>query len=200
MDTFNFFLDLGFKHIADITAYDHILFIIALCALYTFRDFKKVAILVTAFTVGHSIALAAATFQLVNISQALVEFLIPVSILLTCFYNVLFHKETTQHVNFRSTGMIYTYLLAVGFGLVHGLGFSNYLREMLAAEQALATPLFAFNLGLELGQLIIVACILGVSTLLQRYLNVEARAWNLFISGAVAGLAWVIAVSTFQAL
>lgn len=192
---FQTYLTLGFKHISDLNGYDHILFIIALCAIYRLAEWKKVAILVTAFTIGHSITLALAALGIVQVSASWIEFLIPVTIFLTALYNVLFHKFDQQEPLFDRRVNI-NYFFALGFGLIHGLGFSNFLRSMLmpGEEGRLVSQLLAFNIGVELGQLSIVAFILVASLIAFNVLRVKQREWNLFISGAAAGISLIMAL------
>ncbi|MBX2818399.1 MAG: HupE/UreJ family protein [Rhodothermaceae bacterium] len=183
------FLRLGFDHISDISGYDHMLFITALCAIYYIKQWKQLLVLVTAFTIGHSITLALATLNLVTINADLVEFLIPVTILLTSIVNIVplvrYKKNLTEQ-----RGEWYTkYALALGFGLIHGLGFSNFLRAMLGGEDHLFMPLLAFNIGLEAGQLVILLAILLVSTVMIRIVGLAQRDWGLLLSGATAGAA-----------
>ncbi len=180
MSDFQLYLLTGFEHISDLKGYDHILFIMALCAVYQFKDWKKLLVLVTAFTLGHSITLALATLQIVKVNSAFIEFLIPITILLTCFLN-FFRKEGIKNENTR-------YFFAVFFGLIHGLGFSNFLIALLGQAESLLLPLFAFNVGLELGQLLIVCFTLLISFVLISLLSVKERDWNLILSGAVAGI------------
>ena len=186
MSQFQLYLNMGFEHIADLQGYDHIVFLIALCAIYSLKSWPKVLILITAFTIGHSLTLALAVMDLIRFSPALIEKLIPVTILLTCLYNVVFHKNDARKIARREH-----YLLALGFGLIHGMGFSNYLRSLLmpGEESQLIQQLLAFNIGVELGQMLIVLIILGVSFVLLELLKVQPRSWNLFISGAAAGIA-----------
>lgn len=176
------YLQLGFEHIADLEGYDHILFIIALCATYRFEAWKRVLILVTAFTIGHSVTLALAALKLVHLSSDLVEFLIPLTILMTAIYNII--QKSTERKNVTSY-----YLVALCFGLIHGLGFSNYFRSLLGKESDITLPLFSFNVGLEIGQVLIVGVILAINYVAVNGLNVKQREWNLFISGAAAGIA-----------
>lgn len=137
MNQFTLYFILGKDHILDYqNGYDHILFVVALCALYLLRDWKKVLILVTAFTIGHSVTLALSTLGVVSVDGALIEFLIPLTILLTAVSN-LFTKEevaTAKRINVN-------YLFAAFFGLIHGLGFSNYLRELLGKSSNIVSPL-----------------------------------------------------------
>jgi hypothetical protein len=179
---FSIYLELGFEHIADLTGYDHILFIVVLCAIYRLSEWKTILVLITAFTVGHSITLALAALKIVVMSAELIEFLIPLTIFLTAVYNVL--RKTTNNSNFYGY-----YTTALFFGLIHGLGFSNFFQSLLGREANITLPLFAFNVGLELGQLIIVMVILGFNYLFLNVLSVKQREWNLFISGAAAGIA-----------
>ena len=161
---FALYLQLGFHHIADLAGYDHLLFVAALAIPYSVREWRQLAILVTAFTLGHSVTLALATLRLVSVPSALVETLIPVTILIAALLswrNVSRDASTVRVPPAR-------YLLAAGFGLIHGLGFSNYLRALLGQEESIALPLFAFNVGLELGQLLILALVLAIGALVVR--------------------------------
>lgn len=188
MEPFALYLEIGKDHILDFRhGYDHILFVIALCAVYTIRDWKKVLVLVTAFTIGHSITLALATLDVVRFSTTWVEFLIPVTIFVTAISN-LFRSEQSL-----SKGNIHiNYLFAGGFGLIHGLGFSTLLREMLAKSESIASPLLAFNLGLEFGQVIIVAIFMALTFLVVDLAKVGRRDWKMVISSAVAGIALIL--------
>lgn len=181
MSDFQLYLRVGFDHITDPNGYDHILFVMALCAVYQLKDWKRLLILVTAFTVGHSITLALATLRIVRFNTDLIEFLIPITILFTCFLN-FFRKTEIKKDNLR-------YFFAVFFGLIHGLGFSNYLTALLGQAESITLPLLAFNVGLEIGQLAIVAATLLISFVLISFLKVKSREWNLILSGAVAGVA-----------
>lgn len=184
---FSTYFSLGLHHIADPKAYDHIIFIIALCAIYRLSEWKKVAILVTAFTIGHSITLALAALKIVTPQYEIVEMLIPITIAITAIYNVT-KKENKDDSSIFSKNIAWNYLFALLFGLIHGLGFSNYFRELLGNEANILQPLLAFNLGIEGGQLLIVASILIASYLFLEVLKVSQRAWTLFISGAAFGI------------
>ncbi len=186
---FSTFLRLGFEHISDLKGYDHILFIAALCAAYSFRAWKQLLWLVTGFTVGHSITLALSTLRLVTVKTELVEFLIPVTILLTCVAN-MFNRKTLD----METHDYLKYGSAIFFGMIHGLGFSNFLRSMLGAEENLFLPLLAFNIGLEIGQVFIVCIVMLISFLVVDKLNAAQREWNLAISGVIAGIAFTLVI------
>jgi len=179
------------KHILDVHGSDHILFVIALTAIYTMKDWKKVLILVTAFTIGHSITLAMASYRVLNINSDLIEFLIPVTIFITALANI-FRKKGYA----RSMKAQLNYYLALFFGLIHGLGFSNYLRSLLGKDETIVTQLLAFNLGLEIGQIIIVLMFLVVSLIFVDLFGVSRRDWRLVVSAAVAAIAWTMMFET----
>jgi len=189
MDDFLIYLRLGFDHITDPSGYDHILFVVALCAVYTIREWRQVLILVTAFTIGHSITLALATLQLIHYKTALIELLIPVTILITAIINFSFQEPRSRSLIAPPTYRSGRYILALAFGLIHGMGFSNYLRSLLGREADIIKPLLAFNIGLELGQLVIVSLILGLAFILIDLLRRSRLRWTLVISGLVAGMA-----------
>jgi len=195
MQLFNLYLQLGFEHIADFAGYDHILFIITLCGVYLFSQWRQVLILITAFTIGHSITLALASLQVLTFSTKLIEFLIPVTIFITALSNILAKRTTYSETNYY-----FRYSMALFFGLIHGLGFSNYLRSLLGLEISIIKPLFAFNLGLELGQIAIVFIILSFAYLFVTKLKTLQREWNLIISGAGLGISLIMSVERFQVL
>jgi len=187
MNEFVLYLGLGKDHILDyVNGYDHILFVIALCAVYVINDWKKVLILVTAFTIGHSITLALATLQIISINTALVEFLIPLTIFITAVSN-LFRKQDANQTKIQLN-----YLLALFFGLIHGMGFSNYLRAALGRNQSIWSQLLAFNLGLEFGQIIVVVLFLALSYITVNLLKASRRDWKMIISSAIAGIAFIL--------
>jgi len=192
MNDFQIYLHLGFKHIIDLAGSDHILFIVALTARYIWSDWKQLLILVTAFTIGHSVTLALSVLQWVNFPINLIELLIPVTIVLTAL--------GVKNFDFRSKYPI-IYFFALFFGLIHGLGFSNYLRSLLGKEESILPPLFSFNLGLELGQLLIVSVILIISFIFVSLLKLDRRRMVQVISGIVfllaANMVWERIVSFF---
>ncbi|WP_020596492.1 HupE/UreJ family protein [Spirosoma panaciterrae] len=190
MEDFLIYLRLGFDHITDPSGYDHILFVIALCAVYTIQQWRQVLILVTAFTIGHSITLALATLQLIKYKTELIELLIPITILITAITNFFFRESKPRGpVISQSSGQIGRYVLALSFGLIHGMGFSNYLRSLLGREANIVQPLLAFNIGLELGQLVIVSLVLAVAYFLLDIVKSRRLRWVLIVSGIVAGMA-----------
>jgi len=187
MNEFYMYLKLGLEHILDLQGYDHILFILALCAIYVVNDWKKILILVTAFTVGHSVTLALATFKIIRINTDLVEMLIPATILATALSNI-FRSRSTRRASYLNNN----YLLALFFGFIHGMGFSNYLRALMGKDESVLKQLFAFNLGLEVGQIIIVGIFILISFILITVLGVRQRDWNLVISSAIAGVSLLL--------
>ncbi len=190
MSDFQTFLQLGIGHIADLAALDHILFILTLCAIYRPEAWKQILILVTAFTLGHSLTLALAGLDLVNIPAELVEKAIPITIIAAGAYNFLVHPDGKQdRTDWRH------YALAAGFGLIHGMGFANYFRSlMMAAGDEIVLPLFAFNLGIELGQIGIVLAYFLLLYLAEHGLGLRHPRWATFLSGMGTGGAFVILV------
>lgn len=189
MNLFQLYFKLGLQHILDINGFDHILFVLALCAVYVARDWKKILILVTAFTIGHSLTLALATFNVVNVRSDVIEFLIPVTIAITALFTIFKPKPST------GKGISMNYFFAGFFGLIHGLGFSNYLKELLGKEVSIWQPLLAFNIGLEVGQIVIVAAFLLVTSLLN-LAGVNRKDWTLIVSSFVLGVACMLMLET----
>jgi len=188
MDEFGLYFGLGKDHILDCAnGYDHILFVIALCAIYTLHDWRRVLILVTAFTVGHSITLALATFRIINVRSDIIEFLIPLTIFLTAGSNILKRQDY-----FPERRIQLNYALALFFGLIHGMGFSNYLREILGKSANITVPLLAFNIGLEFGQIVIVVLFLASCFIFVDLFGVSRRDWRIVISSAIAGISLVL--------
>lgn len=188
MSEFQLYFGLGKSHILDYAnGYDHIIFVVALCALYLTREWKQILILVTAFTIGHSITLALSTLRIISVKAELIEFLIPLTIFITAVSN-LFKNEN----NLASRSVQMNYFFAGFFGLIHGLGFSSYLRSILGKDENIITQLFAFNLGLEFGQLIIVAIFMAAAFILVDLIGLNRRDWKMVISSAIAGIALVL--------
>ena len=183
MNDFGLYLEIGFQHISDWRGIDHILFLAALCLRYQFSDWKKLLVLVTAFTIGHSITLALSVLSFIDVSGNWIEFLIPVTILITAVSNIFVKK-----FNF-STRFPAIYFFALFFGCVHGLGFSNYLKSMLGNSSGVLPRLLAFNLGLEIGQLLIVLIILVISLVTVHLFRCNRREYILYFSGAISALA-----------
>lgn len=188
MGQFELYFRLGTNHILDLSGFDHILFVVVLCSLYSIADWKRILILITAFTIGHSLTLALAIFQLVSVNSDLVEFLIPVTIAITAAGNVLNPKT--------SKGVQVNYFFAIFFGLIHGLGFSNYLKALLGNEESVLNPLFAFNIGLEAGQLLIVLIFILFSLILLKIFKINRRQWTIVTSSIILGMALMMIIDT----
>ena len=150
--------------------------------------------MVTAFTIGHSITLALSSFGWVIIPSHIIEFLIPVTILITAIRNVAV-PASVQQTGARGN-MAGHYLVALCFGFIHGMGFSNYFRALMMDNSSITTPLLGFNLGIEIGQLLVVSIIVIVASLAVKFAQVKHRDWNLFISGAAAGISIVLMSET----
>ena len=189
MTSFELYFKLGLQHILDLQGFDHILFILSLCAVYVARDWVKILLLVTAFTLGHSLTLVLATFEVVQIRSEVIEFLIPVTIAITALLTLIKPKPNS------GKGIQLNYLLALFFGLIHGLGFSNYLRSLLGKEVVIWQPLLAFNLGLEVGQIAIVAAFLLITSLVH-LAGMNRKEWTLILSAFILGVACMLLVQT----
>jgi hypothetical protein len=196
MTVFSTYLQLGFLHICTPRAADHLTFLLALCAPYVLADWRRVLALVTSFTVGHSLTLALATLGVVAFKSTIIEALIPVTIIITALVNLRGAGSAMAwpSLRLRSAPVLATApnALALGFGLIHGLGFSNYLRALLGPNSRPLQELLAFNVGVELGQVLIVAAILVLGALLLRGIGVQRRDWLLTTSGAALGIATVL--------
>lgn len=193
MQEFTLWLQIGMEHIADWKAYDHMLFLLALCGVYELKQWKNVLVLITAFTIGHSISLAISVLGWINVDSAWIELLIPLTIGITCLFNLRHLTQTPKNFTLN-------YFLALFFGLIHGLGFSFLLKSLLSHEEQIALPLLAFNLGIELGQIGIVLAVLLISILLTSLLRTERRNWNFFISSAVFGIAFIMSLERMSFL
>lgn len=187
MQDFLFYLNLGWEHIISLDALDHQLFVLALIAVYSYQDWKKILILVTAFTIGHSVTLALSILDIFRVPSDWVEFLIPLTIVLTSLDNIIMKNK-------KQTLMRANYYLALIFGLIHGMGFANTARVMIAKSQSIAIPLLGFNIGLELGQIVIVLAILILLFILLNLFKVNKKDWILFVSSGVFALSLKMAL------
>jgi hypothetical protein len=194
MSLFTTYLQLGFLHICSWQATDHLTFLLALCAPYVLADWRRVVALVTSFTVGHSITLALATLGIVGVNAPIIEALIPVTIILTALVNMRQAGPALDRRSRRETSVLWAApnALAAAFGLIHGLGFSNYLRALLGDKSRPVAELLSFNLGVELGQLLVVSVILLLGFVLLRMVGVARRDWILTVSGAALGVATLL--------
>lgn len=181
MDEFILYFKMGLHHVLDITAYDHVLFLIVLAVIFSFNQFRKVVWLITLFTIGHSITLALSAYGILKIKIALIEFLIPLTICVTGIVNVFTAQKSTSAK--ENTNLIFGLI----FGCIHGLGFSNYFKMMIGKEEDKLFPLLEFALGIEVSQIIIVFGVLITGNILQYFFNVTKRDWILVCSSIVIG-------------
>ena len=187
MSDFGFYFKLGWEHIISKNALDHQLFILALATIYILKDWKQVLVLVTAFTIGHSVTLALSVLDIIRFSAKWVEFLIPCTIVFTAIANLFQKKFTPKSIRIN-------YFLALFFGLIHGLGFANTIRVALASDQTLGWGLFGFNIGLEAGQIIVVIIILILSYIIVDLLKANRREWMIFASACAFSIALKYAI------
>lgn len=189
MNDFIFYVKLGLTHVLDFKAYDHILFLIVLAVVYQFSQWKKVLWLVTLFTIGHSITLALSAYGVLRVREDLVEFLIPATIFITGLMNVLTAKKAS--VGKENQNLFF----ALFFGLIHGLGFSNYFKMIIGKAESKLVPLLEFALGVEIAQIIIVLGILLIGSLVQGIFNINRRDWILVVSSIVIGFAFQMMIN-----
>lgn len=183
MNDFIFYIGMGWEHIMSINAADHILFLMAISSVYLVKDYKKILLLVTAFTIGHTLTLILSSYDIIRFSSKWVEFLIPITIVIAAVNNFI---EKTQ----RSAIQNMKYILVFGFGLIHGMGFANTIRMILIESESISLPLFSFNVGLEAGQIIIVSCILILSFIWVKIIKLKQIWWIRLLSG-LAGMGGV---------
>ncbi|MET0461970.1 MAG: HupE/UreJ family protein [Chitinophagaceae bacterium] len=193
MEDFSFYFGLGWEHIISADALDHQLFIAAIAAIYLLKDWKQVLILVTAFTIGHSLTLALSVMDVVRFNRNWVEFLIPCTIVITAFSNLFQKKFTPRSIRIN-------YFIALFFGLIHGMGFANSIRPMLAKDQGIVSGLLGFNAGLEAGQIVVVLILLLIAHLIVNVCRVERREWVIFLSAAVFSLSLKMALERIGSL
>lgn len=206
---FLLYLRLGFEHISDLKGYDHIVFIVALCAVYSIRQWRNLLWLVTAFTIGHSVTLALATLNILTLDPDLIEFLIPVTILIASLLDLgesWLHRNPDPKPGQEKKGILALvgwkpkYALALTFGLIHGLGFSNFLRAILGGEESILVPLLAFNVGLEFGQIAILLGILAISFGVVSLTRLSQRNWTVLLSVVTLGIAISMLFSRYSNL
>ena len=182
----------GWEHIVDISAYDHLLFVMTLCAAFQLTQWRQILVIITAFTIGHSCTLILSAMDIVPSNTTLIETLIPITIMITAISNIINYKKESQQSNVRIK-----YAIALVFGLIHGLAFASNFKFMLFSEDIIM-PLFIFNLGIEIGQLFIVLLLMGVLWLYSYVLKKRHFDWNLFFSGAGFGIATTLFINVLQ--
>ena len=180
MNDFWIWFSTGFQHILDWNGYDHILYVVALCVLFSAKEWKRLLVLITAFTIGHSLTLAMSALDIIVVEQSIIEAMIPLTIMGTCIINILYRKKSETSKNNIYHNLNYT--IALIFGFIHGMGFSYLLKSMLGKEENAVFPLLSFNLGLEFGQVIIVISMLLISVFLTRFTRIKKRDEVLVVS------------------
>ncbi|OXB03966.1 HupE/UreJ family protein [Flavobacterium pectinovorum] len=184
MSEFWIYFQIGLKHVLDIHAYDHVLFLIALTVPYTFKDWKRILLLVTVFTVGHTLALVLSVFGIIAVKVSLVEFLIPTTILITAFFHLFTAGKAT-----KNDGLNLIFFVTLFFGIIHGLGFSNYFKTILGGSAtSKLLPLGEFALGIETAQLVVVFVVLLLSYIVQTVFRFSKRDWALVMSAFIIGV------------
>lgn len=182
MQDFILYLKLGWEHIVSLDALDHQLFVLVLMAVFVFKDWKKILWVVTAFTIGHSITLVLSAFDILRAPAKWIEFLIPLTIVITAFHNILMRNKPQNLMQMN-------YFFALFFGLIHGMGFANTARMMMSKEQSIFVPLLGFNIGLEVGQIAVVVVIMILHFVMLTLFKVNRKEWVMFVSSAVFALA-----------
>mgnify|MGYP006434186045 FL=1 len=185
MNTFWFYFDLGFDHVLDLGGLDHFYFLVALSLPFTFKNWRKLLLWVSLFTLGHSLSLLVTHFEWIKINSQWVEFLIPVTICITCF-SILFEKE---HAYLNG---IWINLITLFFGLIHGFGFGRYFK-MIANEGEAVMALLEFALGVEFAQILIVLLVLMINDLVLRFFKIQSQKWQWIISSMVLSQAILMA-------
>ena len=184
MDLFWVYFQIGLKHVLDINSYDHFLFLLALTVPYAFKDWKKVLILISIFTIGHTLALLLSVFGIITIKASFVEFLIPISIFFAAVYNLFTAGKSSKNSSISLVGF-----LTLFFGIIHGLGFSNYFNTILSGNATdKLIPTLEFALGIETAQIIIVFLVLLLSFIVQNFLKFSKRDWTLVVSSVIIGI------------
>lgn len=192
MQEFWFYIKLGFNHVLDLGAYDHILFLSALAIPFTFKNWKRVVVLATIFTIAHCTSLALSAFEVLTVDVGLIEFLIPVTILLTALFNFTYVFQKTN------TSSSYVHVLATTFfGFVHGFGFSNYFKMLMAEEDDKVLPLLGFATGIEFSQVAIILIILGLAFVVLDLLKVKRTLFIGITSTLVIAITIPLLIATF---
>jgi len=191
MDNLSSFFSNGWEHIVAIDAYDHLLFVMTLCAAFKLGQWKQLLIIITAFTLGHSGTLILSALELIPANPELVEMLIPITIMITAIANIMNYEKQGK---FSDTKLKYG--IALAFGLIHGLAFATNFKVMLFGD-TIIMPLFLFNLGIEMGQLFIVLLFMISLWVYTKMMKGEYFKWNLFSSGAGFGIAATMLLNAY---
>ncbi len=189
MTDFWLYVNLGFKHVLDWNGYDHVLFLVVLISGYQFSQWQRILGLVTAFTAGHMASLFLATFGVIAVNPAAVEFLIPLTILFTAVYHIYLTRNADQNQS-----ALWSYIFTLFFGLIHGLGFANFFSSL---DQSAVLPLFQFAIGIEAAQLVAVAIALGIAFIARNFIGVSKRDWILAVCFITMGMLVQIFIDTW---
>ncbi|MEE9363979.1 MAG: HupE/UreJ family protein [Cellulophaga sp.] len=192
MEEFWFYCELGLDHVLDFSAYDHILFLSALTIPFTFRNWKKVLILATVFTIAHCLSLALSVYEILIFDVRLIEFLIPITIIITALFNLYYAKRQVEEKS-----ILWPILATIFFGLIHGFGFSNYFKMLMAEEEEKLTALFGFATGIELSQIAIILSVLVFAYVSQSLLTVKQHIFILATSILIICITIPILINTF---
>jgi len=184
MSEFWIYFEIGLRHVLDLAAYDHILFLIALTVPYAFKDWKRLLLLISIFTIGHTLALLLSVFGVIIIKGNLVEFLIPITILIVAFFNLF-----TAGKSSKNESISVVVFITLFFGIIHGLGFASYFKSLLGGSpQSKLLPLSEFALGIEAAQIIVVFVVLILSYIVQTFFRFSKRDWTLVMSSFIIGV------------
>jgi HupE / UreJ protein len=184
MDSFLVYFQIGLHHVLDSNAYDHVLFLTALVIPFSFKDWKQLLILISLFTIGHTLALFLSVFEIVVVRVALVEVLILFTILATAIFALFTAGKTT-----KTNGLNPILFVTLFFGIVHGFGFSNYFKTILGGTASSKIgPLMAFATGIEAAQIVAVSVVLLLSAIVQSVFRFSKRDWALTVSGFIIGV------------
>lgn len=184
MSEFWIYFEIGMRHVLNISAYDHVLFLIALTVPYAFKDWKRVLILISIFTLGHTLALLLSVYEVVTVKAHLIEFLIPITILTTAIFHLFTAGKSSKNESISIIGLVTLF-----FGIIHGIGFANYFKTLLSGSGSdKLIPLLEFSIGIEAAQISVVFVVLLLSYVVQTFFRFSKRDWTLVMSSFVAGV------------
>ena len=183
LDSFLKFLELGLYHIVNFKSYDHILFLVILTIPYLFKDWKRLLLLVSSFTLGHTLSLLLGVYDIVNLNVNVTEWLIPFTIIVMALYNILTSGKSSKYSN-----PIVLFSVVLFFGFIHGLGFADAFESLVRSNESTLLSVLEFALGIELGQFIIVFCVLFFGFIGQTIFRFSVRDWVMVLSAVVIGL------------
>lgn len=185
LDIFLSYLKLGFQHIVDINGFDHLLFVITLCAVYQLKEWRKIVIVITAFTLGHSITLVLASLKIIIPNRHIIELLIPLTILISAVFNLIAEKY-----ELKSAKLWVKYAFALFFGLIHGMSFSSFFTDIMGDATGIVLPLFSFNVGIEVGQFFVISLYYFLIYLIYKLFKTSYKrfAWFFSVLGIIVSI------------